>query len=131
MLPGGDAPTINGDSALVVSLITNLIGNAIKYRDPSKPERYVRVSVTGQDGEARVSVADNGIGIPEEHLGRVFDRFYRVDSARGGEGVGLGLCLSAWIARAHGGGIDVDSRAGEGSTFTATLRNARAEQSRS
>lgn len=131
LLPGGDAPTINGDSALVVSLITNLIGNAIKYRDPSKPERYVRVSVTGQDGEARVSVADNGIGIPEEHLGRVFDRFYRVDSARGGEGVGLGLCLSAWIARAHGGGINVDSRAGEGSTFTATLRNARAEQSRS
>ena len=43
----------------------------------------------------------------------------------------MGLCLSAWIARAHGGGIDVDSRAGEGSTFTATLRNARAEQSRS
>ncbi len=128
--PGGDAPTIDGDSALVVSLITNLIGNAIKYRDPSKPERYVRVRVTGRDGEARVAVEDNGIGIPEEHLGRVFDRFYRVDSARGGEGVGLGLCLSAWIARAHGGGIEVDSQAGEGSTFTATLRNARAEQRR-
>lgn len=128
--PGDDAPTIDGDSALVVSLMTNLIGNAIKYRDPSKSERYVRVRVTGHDGEARVTVEDNGIGIPEEHLGRVFDRFYRVDSVRGGEGVGLGLCLSAWIARAHGGGIDVDSRAGEGSRFTATLRNARAEQRR-
>lgn len=130
LLPGVDSPAIEGDSALIVSLITNLIGNAIKYRDPAKPERRVYVRVSGRDGEARVSVEDNGIGISREHLGRVFDRFYRVDSARGGEGVGLGLCLSAWIARAHGGSIDVDSRAGEGSRFTATLRNARAEQRR-
>lgn len=124
LVPGEDAPEIDGDSALIVSLITNLVGNAINYSDMDKPKRWVRVSVSGSDGDARISVADNGLGIPEEHVAHIFDRFYRVDSARGGEGTGLGLCLCAWIAAAHGGRVEVESRLGEGSCFTAILTGA-------
>ena len=93
LMPGEDAPEIDGDSALIVSLITNLVGNAINYSDMDKAKRWVRVSVSGSDGDARISVSDNGLGIPEEHVAHIFDRFYRVDSARGGEGTGLGLSL--------------------------------------
>ena len=125
MLPGDAAPQIDGDSALIVSLISNLIGNAINYSDPAKPERHVRVSVSGAAGEARICVEDNGLGIAPEHIKRIFDRFYRVDGSRGGEGTGLGLCLCAWIARAHGGRIEVVSQPGAGSSFTALLTGAR------
>ena len=75
------------------------------------------------DGEAKVTVSDTGIGIPEEHLSRIFDRFYRVDKARNREdgGTGLGLAIVKSLAEAHGGRIEVASVPGEGTSFTVFL----------
>jgi signal transduction histidine kinase len=83
------------------------------------------VTIRGEScaGEARVVVADTGVGIPPEHLPRVFDRFYRVDPARGGEaeGTGLGLSISRAIAEGHGGAIDIESTPGRGTRVTLRL----------
>ena len=70
-----------------------------------------------------IAVQDSGIGIPEDHLARVFERFYRVDKARSRElgGTGLGLSIVKHLAQAFGGSVSVKSRLGEGSTFTVTL----------
>ena len=72
---------------------------------------------------ALVSVTDHGIGIAQEDQSRIFDRFYRTDNARAHtkKGTGLGLAISAWIAESHRGRIEVQSKVGEGSTFTAIL----------
>jgi heavy metal sensor kinase len=98
----------------------NLLDNAFKYT----PEGgSVRVSVGGQDGQATVTIADTGVGIPGEHLPRVFDRFYRVDNARSREmgGTGLGLSIARSVVIAHGGSMDLTSSAGAGTTVTVTL----------
>ena len=72
---------------------------------------------------ALVSVTDHGIGIAQEDQSRIFDRFYRTDNARAHtkKGIGLGLAICAWIAESHRGRIEVQSKVGEGSTFTAIL----------
>ena len=72
---------------------------------------------------ALVSVTDHGIGIAQEDQSRIFDRFYRTDNARAhaNKGTGLGLAICAWIAESHRGRIEVQSKVGEGSTFTAIL----------
>ena len=74
-------------------------------------------------GYAELVVSDTGPGIPAEHLPRIFDRFYRVDTARSRAdgGAGLGLSISRWIAEAHGGSIQAESTPGEGTTFTVRL----------
>ena len=98
----------------------NLVDNAVKYT-PSGG--WVNVSWTAKDGQVTLRVEDNGVGIQEEHLQNIFDRFYRVDEARSRAdgGVGLGLAISRWIVDAHDGRIWVDSTPGEGSTFTVVL----------
>jgi signal transduction histidine kinase len=75
------------------------------------------------NGDARVDINDSGIGIPEEHLPHIFDRFYRVDKARNrmDGGTGLGLSIVKWIAEAHGGGITVTSEVNKGSSFSVRL----------
>jgi two-component system, OmpR family, phosphate regulon sensor histidine kinase PhoR len=75
------------------------------------------------DGRVEVSVSDSGLGIPQEDLGRLFERFYRVDKARSREmgGTGLGLAIVKHLARAQGGDVRVESEVGVGSTFTFTL----------
>jgi signal transduction histidine kinase len=79
--------------------------------------------VTGQAGWAELRVSDTGVGIAAEHLGHVFERFYRADTARARAdgGAGLGLAIVHWITQAHGGQISVESELGHGSTFTVRI----------
>lgn len=106
---------ING--ALVEQALVNLIDNAIKY---SEPDTVVEVEATLEEGAVLLRVRDHGSGIEAEHLPRLFERFYRVDRARSRAlgGTGLGLAIVKHIAQVQGGSIEVDSKPGEGSTFT-------------
>ncbi len=102
---------------LLEQALVNLVDNAIKY---SEPESEVRVSVTSNEYELQINVEDQGCGIEQKHLARLFERFYRVDKARSRKlgGTGLGLAIVKHIAQAHGGRITVESIAGKGSKFT-------------
>ncbi len=131
-----EALCIDGDPDRLRQLLLNLVDNAIKYT-PAGSE--VKVEVARENGSARLSVADNGPGIPEEHLQPgpngvplIFERFYRVErsrtrtntagsNGRSGSGTGLGLSIAYWIAQAHGGRIEVSSEIGQGTTFTVWL----------
>lgn len=112
--------TIEGDQARLTQLLVNLVDNGLKYT----PGGGTVTVAVGQDaGRAVLRVADTGVGIAAEHLPNVFERFYRVDKARARAdgGVGLGLAISRSIVRAHGGEIAVESRPGQGTTFTVYL----------
>ena len=104
------------DETLFIRLLVNLISNAVSY---SRPNGKVTVSLSCADGEITGTVCDNGIGISEEDLPHIWERFYRADASRqpGGHS-GLGLSMVKWIAEAHGGSVEAESRLGEGSTFT-------------
>jgi heavy metal sensor kinase len=111
---------ILGDELRLRQLFLNLISNAVKYT----PEAgRVEIALGTRSGQAIVSVADTGIGIPAEHLPHIFDRFYRIDKARNREagGTGLGLAIVQSLAQAHDGRVMVASMPGEGSTFTVYL----------
>jgi two-component system sensor histidine kinase SenX3 len=112
--------SVIGDRAQLVSAIGNLIDNAVKY---SPQGSIVKVEVRREEGLMLISVSDNGPGIAAEHLGRVFERFYRVDDARsrGTGGTGLGLAIVRHIALLHGGDVSVTSEVGTGSTFTLAI----------
>jgi len=99
------------------SALMNLLDNAIKYSGPRQP---VEVGAHLVGDRIALVVRDHGIGIPTRDLERIFERFYRVDRARSREtgGTGLGLAIVRHVAQAHGGDVTVDSREGEGSTFT-------------
>ncbi|MHB1731719.1 MAG: sensor histidine kinase, partial [Leptospirillum sp.] len=101
-------------------VLSNLLDNALKYT-PSGGT----VSVGAQifQGRVEISVSDSGVGIPKEDLGRIFERFYRVDRARSREmgGTGLGLSIVKHVLELLGGGIRVKSTPGEGSVFTVSL----------
>ncbi|AEG61517.1 two-component system histidine kinase PnpS [Desulforamulus ruminis] len=114
-----ELPEVPGDQGLLVQVMVNLVDNAIKYT-PEGNSVTVGASFDGQ--QIRVFVKDTGIGIPEESLSRVFERFYRVDKARSRDvgGTGLGLSISKHIVEAHGGKIWAESHS-EGSTFIFTL----------
>jgi heavy metal sensor kinase len=109
-----------GDPGRLTQVVTNLLTNAINY---NRPGGVVAVHVEEGEGEAVLTVADSGCGIPEEDRGHVFERFYRADRARGrglgGTGLGLAICKS--IVDAHGGTITFTSEAGRGTTFVVRL----------
>lgn len=112
--------TIQGDSTLMGMVISNLITNAMKYT----PEHgRIQVQVATEGSHAIVSVTDNGIGIPEESLPHIFERFYRIDQSRnrttGGQGLGLAICKT--LVEAHHGSIACQSKAGQGTIFTICL----------
>ena len=113
----GNSVTMRADEDLILQLLLNLLDNAIKYT-PAGGNVTVGWNATGD--QAELWVRDTGIGIREEHIPFLFDRFYRVDKARSRSegGVGLGLAIGRWIAEAHGGSIRVESSQGSGSTFT-------------
>lgn len=111
---------IMGNPDRVEQMLINLIENAIKY---NKPEGSVTVQVFSNDKEANVTISDTGIGIAEEHLPRMFERFYRVDKGRSRQmgGTGLGLAIVKHIIRSMSGEIEVHSKLGEGTEFLVTL----------
>jgi signal transduction histidine kinase len=109
-------PLVRGDATRLGQVMENLISNAVKY-SPDGSAIEVRLDV--RDGHVRVDVEDHGEGIPREKLPLIFERFYRVEEGgRVVKGTGLGLFISREIVRMHGGEIHVQSRPGEGSTFT-------------
>jgi two-component system, OmpR family, sensor histidine kinase SenX3 len=117
---------VHGDRAQLHAAVSNLVENAVTYSPDGS-----RVTVTAQlDGEdVRVTVADNGIGIPTDELDRIFERFYRVDPARARTtgGTGLGLSIVKHVAASNGGTVEVWSEPGLGSSFTLVLPSHRHE----
>ncbi len=112
---------ITGDARRLKQLLANLVDNAIKY---TSEQGTITLSLF-KDGEwARLEVADNGIGIAPEHLPHLFNRFYRVNTARsrGSGGTGLGLAIVNGIAEQHGGNVSAASELGNGSTFSVRLK---------
>jgi two-component system sensor histidine kinase SenX3 len=111
---------VHGSESQLVTALVNLVDNAIAY---SPPGTRVAVGTRRREGYAEISVSDQGIGIPETDLERVFERFYRSDPARSRAtgGTGLGLAIVKHIATNHGGGVSVWSVEGSGSTFTLRL----------
>jgi len=109
-----------GDEVLLITAVHNLILNAVQY-SPS-PSR-VGIGVTSTDDVIEISVTDQGVGIAEEELDRVFERFFRVDQARSRAtgGTGLGLSIVKHVVQNHGGDVRVWSQLGRGSTFTIRL----------
>ncbi len=115
-----DQATVLGDRDLLKQLILNLVDNGLKYTPPGGE---VTLSLYTEDSSARIVVKDTGPGIPAAELPHIFDRYYRGEGSggRGGSGAGIGLAITEWVARAHGGRIEVESEAGKGSTFTVHL----------
>jgi heavy metal sensor kinase len=115
---------VQGDEDHLRRLLFNLLDNAIKYT-PAGGRVTVRTECL--NGRASLRVSDTGVGISPEHLPRVFDRFYRVDPARGREtgGLGLGLAISRAIAESHGGTLEIESTLGQGTRLTLTLPSLR------
>ena len=115
--------TVRGDETQLTSMFTNLVDNAVKYTPAGG-----RVEVVGgfEGSEIVVRIADTGIGIPEDELSRIFERFYRVDKARSKAtgGTGLGLSIVRHVAQNHGGRVSVRSTPGAGSIFTVHLPRA-------
>lgn len=116
-----DVPSVRGDRTQVAQLLHNLIGNAAKYGRPGTP-----ITVGLQDGPShmiRVEVRDEGEGIPPDHLPRLTERFYRVDSGRSRAmgGTGLGLAIVKHIVERHRGRLDIASTVGKGTSVTVLL----------
>ena len=111
---------VYGDPDLLVTALRNLIDNAVRY---SPEGTRVGVGVRERDGMAQISVTDQGPGIPEDEQDRIFERFYRVDTARSRQtgGTGLGLSIVKHVMSQHGGEVTVWSQAGRGSTFTLSI----------
>ncbi len=109
-----------GDSRRLMQVFDNLIANAVKF---SPRRRRVRVTAAYDGGQWRVDVADSGIGIPADEVGRLFSRFVRASNARsaGLPGTGLGLSIVKVLVEMHGGHVEVASTLGKGSTFSVYL----------
>jgi two-component system, OmpR family, sensor histidine kinase SenX3 len=117
---GADGVRVLGDLGQLTTAVGNLVENAVNY---SPDHTKVAVSVRVEGELAEVSVTDQGVGIPDQDLNRIFERFYRVDPARSRVtgGTGLGLAIVKHIAATHGGDVSVWSVEGAGSTFTLRL----------
>ena len=119
-------PAVRADRKRIEQVLSNLLDNAIKFTPPGGE---ISLAATLEEEHVRVEVSDNGIGIPQKHLGRLFERFYRAEEARSRElgGTGLGLSIVKHIIQAHGGEVGVESEGKKGSKFFFTLHKAEKE----
>jgi len=119
LLVNDKMPVIRGDPFLLEQLFMNLMDNAVKYTERGK----ITIKVERKEEHLIIELHDTGIGIPEEHQARIFERFYVIDKSRSRMlgGTGLGLSIVKHIALLHKGRIDVRSRVGVGTTFTVSL----------
>ncbi|MGE5594406.1 MAG: ATP-binding protein [Hyphomicrobiales bacterium] len=116
--PESEGPVVEGDHMALLRVVSNLLDNAIKF----SPCGGTVVIATRDEGElGAISVHDDGPGMAEHEVGRVFERFYKGDAARSGGGSGLGLAIVKHIVRVHGGTATVESSPGKGATFTVRL----------
>jgi two-component system sensor histidine kinase KdpD len=113
-----EIPVITVDFVLIVHVIHNLLDNALKYSPAGSPLE-VQASVHGS--EVHIAVLDRGVGIPEDDLERIFDKFYRVQHPQQVTGTGLGLAICKGIVEAHGGRIWAENRIEGGACFTIGL----------
>ncbi|MDR0293848.1 MAG: hypothetical protein LBH95_06825 [Oscillospiraceae bacterium] len=118
----GERFSITANRRMIDELLYNLIDNGIKY---NRDGGVVTVTLSLEDGLCTIAVSDTGIGIPAEHQSRVFERFYRVDKSRSKKtgGTGLGLSIVKHIAEYHGGGVELKSTGGVGTTVTCRIRS--------
>jgi two-component system, OmpR family, phosphate regulon sensor histidine kinase PhoR len=123
VLRGDKAAVAEVDGLRIKQIFINLIGNAITYTSAGGE---VSVSLSQTDSSVEVKIRDNGIGIDEAEIPRIFERFYRVDKARSRDsgGTGLGLAIVKHLIEAHGGSIGVESKVDEGTVFTVTLKKS-------
>jgi len=105
---------------MMTLILTNLISNAVKF---TKESPQIAVQARTEGNEITIEVIDNGIGIPEEELQKVFERYYRASTSTGIPGTGIGLNLVQDLLRLQKGRIGIESRLGEGTRFTINLRN--------
>jgi two-component system phosphate regulon sensor histidine kinase PhoR len=105
---------------LLEQALVNLVDNAVKF---SENDSEVTIGVKEENGNVVISVLDQGYGIDQTHLPRIFERFYRIDKGRSRKqgGTGLGLAIVKHIAQAHGGHVSVESTIGKGSNFSIHL----------
>ncbi len=114
-----DTSTIQGDAFKLEQVLINLIDNAVKYTEKG----YITLSLKEENKHIKIEIQDTGIGIPEKHIGRIFERFYVVNKSHSRKlgGTGLGLSIVKHIVLSHNGKIDVESAPGKGTRFTITL----------
>lgn len=113
--------TFYSDRNRITMIFTNLISNAIKYADFEKPKPFIHITITVKREEAAIEFADNGIGIEEEHIGSIFNMFYRANTRS--EGSGLGLFIFKETVSRLSGKVSVTSTPGKGTTFYISLPN--------
>jgi PAS domain S-box-containing protein len=121
-------PTVLADAGQLVQLFQNLIGNAIKYRNPGVPQIHISsTKCGGENGETKwsFSVKDNGMGIESKYFTRIFGMFQRLHKREEYSGTGIGLAICKRIVEGHGGNISIESQLGQGSTFRFTLEAGR------
>lgn len=116
--PESPVVTVEADRPSLLRIASNLLDNAIKY---GREGTSVNVSIRDEGDVVALAIHDDGPGIEEQALPRVFERFYKGDTSRTGEGVGLGLAIVKHLVRAHGGTAEVESQPGHGATFTVRL----------
>jgi two-component system OmpR family sensor kinase len=118
-----DSIILDIDKTRIKQVLLNLIQNAVKYHDESKDKKVIKILIRTTLKECIIKIEDNGLGIAEEHLDKIFEKFYRADSSLtyNVQGTGIGLAIVKELVDLHGGSINVESVLGEGSTFTLTL----------
>jgi signal transduction histidine kinase len=123
-----DLPNVLADPVRISVVFRNLLSNALRFTDPGGT---VTASAEASPEEVTFSVSDTGVGIPLEHLSRVFEMFFRVPGQDATTGAGLGLAIVKEIVKAHGGEVGVESELGKGSRFWFTLQRADKQQNSS